>query len=135
MRVTIGLIMMTFTVLAGCGSTQPVPRTIVGRTFALRSLNGQSLPANALFPLRSGCEAAVASSGRLTLNVDGTYTWEVFRQNGGPGGGVAGTYVELQPGALAIFGNSDTARVSGDTLRVTLHRLCQFDNIVTVAEG
>ena len=134
MRVTAGMLMLMCATLTGCDSTRPQPRSIVGRTFVLRSLNGRPLPAESLFPLRSGCEAAVASSGRLTLNVDGTYTWEVFRQNGGPGGGVAGTYVELQPGALAIFGN-DTARVSGDTLRVTLHRLCQFDNIVTVAEG
>lgn len=133
MRVTIGLIMMTFTVLAGCGSTQPVPRTIVGRTFALRSLNGQSLPTNALFPVRIGCEAGLASSGRLLVNVDGTYTWEVLRQNGGSAG-VFGSYVERQPGVLAIFGQADTAHVVGDTLRVTLHRLCQPDEIVAVAE-
>lgn len=134
MRVHAGMLMLTFAALNWRDSTQPQARSIVGRTFLLRSLNGRSLPADALFPLRVGCEMGVASSGRLTLKVDGLYTWEVFRQNV-VAGGVLGSYVELQPGVLAVFGQSDTARVVGDTLRVTLHRLCQPDNIVAVAES
>ncbi|MBC7672991.1 MAG: hypothetical protein H7247_11275 [Polaromonas sp.] len=92
------------------------------------------MPTNARFPLRIGCETAEAVSGRLTFNRDSSYAWEVLRQGGGTGG-VAGTYVEVQPGILAIIGGRDTVRISGDTLRVALNRMCQRDVILAVAEG
>jgi hypothetical protein len=116
---------LTLAILAACdGPTEP--RTPDG-TYALQSVNGQTLPATIYGTAGSDYEVA-AVSGRVDLRVGGQYDAvitvreTVDRFASTYVDSTAGTWREESPGIVALVTGTDTTRVRWQSRELTLEQ-------------